>query len=135
MYDNILVPISFETGHDISGATSVAQALANDGAQITLIHVMEHIPAYAISYMTQGYLEEARIAIEAELARIGEGLSNATAVVIEGHAGRTLLDWAEEHENDCIVIASHRPEMQDLLLGSTATQVVRHAKCAVHVLR
>jgi len=25
--------------------------------------------------------------------------------------------------------------MQDLLLGSTAAQVVRHAKCAVHVVR
>jgi nucleotide-binding universal stress UspA family protein len=33
------------------------------------------------------------------------------------------------------VIASHRPGMADLLIGSTAAQVVRHAPCAVHVLR
>ena len=55
--------------------------------------------------------------------------------MIEGHSGRSILDWAEENGPDLIIIASHRPGMQDLLLGSTASQVVRHARCAVHVVR
>lgn len=58
-----------------------------------------------------------------------------SGVVVEGHSGRTILDYAEETGSDLIVIASHRPGMGDMLMGSTATQVVRHAKCAVHVLR
>lgn len=135
MYSNILVPVSFDTERDSKGALEIAQALSAEGATITLIHVMESIPGYAISYMPTEYVSESRIAIEKELAEMGVGLPNAKAVVIEGHSGRTIVDWAEENGSDCIVIASHRPGMQDLLLGSTAASVVRHAKCAVHVLR
>lgn len=135
MYSNILVPVSFEAARDSSGALAIAQALSAEGASITLLHVMESIPGYAISYMPTDYVAESRIAIEKELAEMGAALPNAQAVVIEGHSGRTIVDWADENGADCIVIASHRPGMQDLLLGSTATAVVRHAKCAVHVIR
>ncbi|WP_319824368.1 universal stress protein [Thalassovita sp.] len=135
MYQNILVPVSFDSDRDSAGAIEIAQALSAKGGKITLIHVMEHIPGYAISYMPTDYIAESRMAIEKELAMMGDALPNAEAVVIEGHSGRTILDWAEDNKIDCIVIASHRPGMQDLLLGSTASQVVRHAKCAVHVLR
>lgn len=135
MYSNILVPVSFDSDRNVTGALEVAEALSAEGAKITLIHVMEHIPGYAISYMPIDYVAESRLAIEAELAALGVALPNAESVVIEGHSGRTIVDWASENGVDCIVIASHRPGMQDLLLGSTATAVVRHAKCAVHVLR
>ena len=135
MYSNILVPVSFDSDRNAAGAIKVAQALSAEGGKITLIHVMEHIPGYAISYMPTDYVAESRVAIETELAEMGAGLPNAQAVVIEGHSGRTIVDWAADNDVDCIVIASHRPGMQDLLLGSTATAVVRHAKCAIHVLR
>lgn len=135
MYNKILVPVSFDSDRNTAGAIQVAQALCAEGAQITLMHVMEHIPGYAISYMPTDYVAESRVAIEQELTEMGSALPNAQAVVIEGHSGRTIVDWADENGVDCIVIASHRPGMQDLLLGSTASQVVRHASCAVHVLR
>jgi nucleotide-binding universal stress UspA family protein len=70
-----------------------------------------------------------------ELGKMVEGIDGAEVQVVDGHSGRTIVDYAAENDIDCIVIASHRPGMQNLLLGSTATQVVRHAKCAVHVLR
>ncbi|REC55379.1 universal stress protein [Rhodosalinus sediminis] len=135
MYDHILVPVSFEEGRDSAGAVEVAATLADEGARITLLHVIEKLPSYAAAYVPTDYVENARAAIEAELARMAEELPGAEVRVVEGHAGRTILDWAAEHAPDCIVIASHRPGMQDLLLGSTATQVVRHAPCAVHVIR
>ena len=135
MYTNILVPISFDTDRDAAGAINVARTLAGDTGRITLVHVMEHIPGYAISYVPAEYLTESRRAIEAELAEMAGQLPNAEAQVVEGHSGRTILDMAEKTQADCIVIAGHRPGMQDLLLGSTAGQVVRHAKCAVHVVR
>jgi nucleotide-binding universal stress UspA family protein len=135
MYTKILVPVSFDTERDSKGALGIAQALSAEGGTITLIHVMESIPGYAISYMPTEYVSESRQAIEKELAEMSSDLPNAEVVVIEGHSGRTIVDWAEENGSDCIVIASHRPGMQDLLLGSTAANVVRHAKCAVHVLR
>ncbi|WP_170606127.1 universal stress protein [Ruegeria arenilitoris] len=135
MYHNILVPISFDTERDISGPMKLAQILATPNAQVTLLHVVEHIPDYAISYMPNEYITEARKAIQTELDALASKLPNAQGVVIEGHSGRTILDWAETNKPDLIILASHRPGMQDLLLGSTATHVVRHAKCAVHVVR
>ncbi len=135
MYKHVLVPISFEEDRDAEGARDVAKLLAGKEGRITLLHVMEAIPAYAISYLPEDFIVEARKAIGNELAALAARLPNAHGVVVEGHSGRTILDWAEENEVDCIVIASHRPGMQDLLLGSTATQVVRHATCSVHVLR
>ena len=135
MYSKILVPISFDEDRNAKGAVEIAQALATEDAQITLLHVMEEIPGYAISYMPTDYIAESRKAVQAELDAMAEKLPDGQGVVIAGHSGRTILDWAERHGVDCIVIASHRPGMQDLLLGSTAHQVVRHAPCAVHVLR
>ncbi|AAV93781.1 universal stress protein [Ruegeria pomeroyi] len=135
MYHNILVPISFDAERDVSGPLKLAQLLATPEARVTLLHVVEHIPAYAISYMPTDYLAEARKALKKELDALAAQLPNATGVLIEGHSGRSILDWAETNNPDLIIISSHRPGMQDLLLGSTATQVVRHAQCAVHVVR
>lgn len=135
MYHNILVPISFDPERDVSAPMKLAGLLATPEGQITLLHVIEHIPAYAISYMPAGYMDEARQAIENELASLAAELPNAKAIVIQGHSGRSILDWAEVNKPDLIIMASHRPGMQDLLLGSTASQVVRHAACAVHVVR
>ncbi len=135
MYHKILVPISFDPDRDTSGPMKLAQILATPEAEVTLLHVVEHIPSYAITYVPTEYLAEARKAIQAELDQLAETLPNAKGVLIEGHSGRSILDWAEIHKPDLIIMASHRPGMQDLLLGSTAAHVVRHAKCAVHVLR
>ena len=129
------MPISFDADRDTSGPLKLAKLLATPEANITLLHVVEHIPGYAISYMPADYLREARKAIQGQLDDMAAKLPNAQAVVIEGHSGRSILDWAEDNSPDLIIIASHRPGMQDLLLGSTAAQVVRHAACAVHVLR
>lgn len=135
MYHNILVPISFDAERDTTGPLKLATLLAAPNAKITLLHVVEHIPGYAISYMPADYLREARQALQTELEGMAATLPNATGVVIEGHSGRSILDWAKTNSPDLIIIASHRPGMQDLLLGSTAAQVVRHAGCAVHVVR
>ena len=135
MYHNILVPISFDSDRDTSGPMKLVGLLAAPDAKITLLHVVEHIPGYAISYMPPEYLDEARRAVQSELDEMAASLPNATGVVIEGHSGRSILDWADINKPDLIIIASHRPGMQDLLLGSTASQVVRHAHCSVHVVR
>ena len=47
----------------------------------------------------------------------------------------SIIDFATSSGIDCIVIGSHRPGLSDYFLGSTASRVVRHAPCAVHVFR
>ncbi len=135
MYKNILVPISFETERDAEGALAIAQALRAEGGAITCLHVMEHLPKYATDYLPEGHLERQKADISKKLKALAESVGNATAVVIEGHSSRSILDHANRNDSDLIIIASHQPGMQDYLLGSTAAKVVRHAKCAVHVLR
>jgi nucleotide-binding universal stress UspA family protein len=135
MYSNILVPIALDNEDNrISDVIEVAKSLAAQDAKITLLHVLEMMPSYAISYIPDDIMTATRKGIDKEMSRLAQE-TGATSVVIEGHSGRSILDYAADKGNDLIVIASHRPGMQSLLLGSTATHVVRHAKCAVHVLR
>lgn len=135
MYSNILVPIALDNEDDRTPQSlDVAKTLSAEGATITLLHVVESVPSYAISYISADILDATRTGIEAEMARLADGIGG-NSVVIDGHSGRSILDYAEEQGCDLIVIASHRPGMQTLLLGSTATHVVRHANCSVHVLR
>lgn len=135
MYHNILVPISFDEERDVGGSLKLAQLLATPNAKITLLHVIERIPGYAVSYMPPDYMKAARDAVEKEIREMADTIPGARGLVIEGHSGRSILDWADEEKPDLIIVASHRPGMQNLLLGSTATQIVRHARCAVHVVR
>jgi nucleotide-binding universal stress UspA family protein len=135
MYKNILVPISFDSNRDTPRAIDVAKTLADADGVITLLHVIENIPSFALASLPPGYLIHRRQEAEAELDAMAADLPNGTSVVVAGHAGRTVLDWAADKGVDCIVMAGHRPGLEDLLLGSTATHVVRHAKCSVHVIR
>ena len=135
MYRNILVAIALDHSPDGGKAFEVAHLLADKDAKITALNVVEEIPAYVANLIPAEVLVNRRKEAETEIkAEIG-GLPNVKALVIGGHAGRTIVDYAEQEDIDCIIISSHRPGLQDYFLGSTAHQVVRHAKCAVHVLR
>lgn len=134
MYKNILVPIASDHDPHTSEAMTVARLLADEGAKITALTVVEAIPEYIAQQLPEGQLEKNHQAVEDALSReVGGGEVNV--VVVSGHSGRTILDWAGENDVDCIVMASHRPGLSDYFLGSTAARVVRHAQCAVHVLR
>jgi nucleotide-binding universal stress UspA family protein len=75
---------------------------------------------------------ESRRQIEALAEASGPGVE---ARILSGHPYNTILDEAEKTGADLIIITSHRPGLQDYLLGSTAAKVVRHANCSVLVVR
>ena len=135
MYSHILVTVAYDEGHDASPSLAVAKTLLSPGGQISLIHVMEPAPVFALNYLPDGWREDLRTAIEADLTGLAADFENAAAVVAEGDAAHEVLEHARAQSVDCIVIASHRPGTQSLLLGSTATKVVSRAQCAVHVVR
>ena len=135
MYKHILVPVSFEDDRNTAEALAVAQKLSDSDGRVTMLHVMEQVPSYVVNYIPEGFHEKAKAAIIQSLSDLAGDMENAKAIVVDGHSGRTILDWAEGNAADLIVIASHRPGMADFFLGSTAAQVVRHAKCSVHVVR
>ncbi len=135
MYKNILVPVLLDEEHDAGASFEVARALAADGAQYTVMHVMETIPSYVASQIPEEVVTRSHGETEKALAETAAGLPGAKACLESGHPGRFIVDYAKDHDIDCIIIASHRPGIEDYFLGSTAARVVRHAQCAVHVLR
>ena len=135
MYHNILVPVVFDGEHDKTAPIKLAGILATPNANVTFLHVVEQVPPYAISYITEELQKELRVALNVELDKLANRLPGAKGQVVEGHSGRTILDFAEQYGVDLIIIASHRPGIPDYFLGSTASHVVRHAACAVHVVR
>ena len=136
MYKKILVPVAFDHGQRGYDAVKAARALADDSAEIILLNVLEELPSYVSVEIPPEIFENAHKEVEVKLNQIAaEAGANARSVVIRGHAGMSIVDYAGSHDVDCIVIASHRPELLDYLLGSTAARVVRHAPCSVHVMR
>lgn len=134
MYTKILVPMALD--HGISNHTlGIANALRSSGGEIIALHVHE-APQGSVS----AYLDEATVAAGfdragAELADKLSDHPDVTPVIVKGHSSRTIIDYAASHGVDCIVMGSHKPGLSDYFLGSTASRVVRHAGCAVHVHR
>jgi universal stress protein F len=56
-------------------------------------------------------------------------------VVAEGNPAERILKQAQENNTDLIVIASHNSKIENLLLGSCASKVVRHSHCTVTVVK
>ncbi len=135
MYKNILVPVVFDEEHDNQASFTVARALADEGTKFTVVHVLEAIPAYVTAEIPDEVLTRTHDDVANALAQSAKGLLGAVPMLIPGHAGRALVDFANDNDIDCIVLASHRPEFSDIFLGSTAARVVRHANCSVHVIR
>lgn len=135
MYRNILVPVIFDERHDSQASYLAARALADEGANFTVLHVMESIPTYAANQIPAELLAKSRSEVEQKLKKSARALRGASAVLVSGHASRLIVDYANENGIDCIVIASHAPGIENIFLGSTADKIVRHAKCSVHVIR
>lgn len=135
MYKNVLVPIALDHDRNTAEALEIANAISEEGAKITALHVMEEVPAYVAQYLPEGQLEDNVNELERRLQDELKDAPNVAIAVISGHAGHAIVDYAKRHDVDCIVVASHRPGLTDFFLGSTAARVVRHAPCAVHVSR
>lgn len=135
MYKNILVPLAPDHGTVKDKSLDVARKLMCPGGKITVLTVVETVPAYLTHYLEAGREEANRRQIAQELAAEFAATPEIAVAAVLGHPAQTILDIAERDGHDCIVIASHKPGLQDLFLGSTAARVVRHAQCGVHVLR
>lgn len=134
MYKTILIPVALE--HPEERAIAVAKTLLSPGGKLTLLNVVEEIPAYVAAYLPAGTVERTVADALATLETIATDTGVAcSADAVRGHASQKILDYAERNDAECIVIASHNPGLEDYFLGSTAARVVRHARCSVHVLR
>ena len=136
MYKSLLVPI--DVSHEGIGARIIKKAkdLADEGAKMTLLHVMDDIPSNMHAYIPEGKLESNLLEIKRELSTMAKNIGvDAEIVVRFGIARPVILEEAESMEADLIILASHKPGLQDYLIGSTASRIVRHARCSVLIDR
>jgi nucleotide-binding universal stress UspA family protein len=136
MFDTILIPI--DMAHVVAGKANIdiAAQQASSGAKIILLNVVEDIPNWAAAELPSKLVDDSVQQAQTELKAIAGATGMQMDVEVRaGHSYRTILEVAKEKQVDLIVIASHRPGLQDYFLGSTASRVVRHAACSVLVIR
>jgi nucleotide-binding universal stress UspA family protein len=134
MYKTILVPI--DLSHPELGRTTlgIAREIGGKQSRIVGLYIAADIPPYVAAELPEGLLQKNLVAARAELGALADEVG-ADAEILSGHPPMKILEYATKIGADLIVIASHRPGLQDYFLGSTAARVVRHAECAVLVDR
>jgi universal stress protein F len=139
MYSSIIVPIDLDEPSSWQEAVPTALAMSKCfGARVALVHVISDV-LLAVEAEWSG-LAMRRI-LDVARARLGllvdelKADNDIDVHVATGSIYRGVLDVAEQVRADLIVLASHRPEMKDFLIGENAERVVRHARCSVMVVR
>jgi nucleotide-binding universal stress UspA family protein len=139
----ILVPV------DLSAATARVCAAASDlaervGGQLVLLHVVPPLPIIMSDYYAfdTGHLAQAMVAVEKgavlklrALARRWAKRVPVQTVQLTGQPVGTILAKARSTKAAYIVLGSHgHGAMFDLFVGSTASGVLRKARCPVLVV-
>jgi nucleotide-binding universal stress UspA family protein len=136
MPKTIIVPVALAQIEKAQAMLDVARLLGGADGEIVLVTVIEEVPGYVAAELPAGLLENAADEARGELRTLARNAGMELAVEVrKGNPATAILAVASERNADVIVIASHRPGLQDYFLGSTAARVVRHAKCSVHVIR
>ena len=141
MYDEILLAIDLEEESSWRKALPAAVELCRaTGARLHALTVVPELgPSIVSGYFPEDY--EARMIADAARrlndlldAELPEGVK-ARPIVAQGTVYKIVIDTAAGIGADLIVMASHRPERRDYLLGANAARVVRHSDKSVLVVR
>ncbi|MFC7235639.1 universal stress protein [Halosegnis marinus] len=142
MPDSLLVPVD---GSPLA-RRAVRYAVENfPGASVTTLHVIDPVDSIVAAEagglpVADGWYERAReraAEIHEEARGIADehGVELATATTV-GRPARAILDYAEDHDVDLILLGSHgREGIERALLGSVAERVVRDGRRPVTVVR
>ncbi|MEM1288210.1 MAG: universal stress protein [Pseudomonadota bacterium] len=140
MYDHLLVPVDLGNADASEKALRSASQIARDyDATLHIMTVVPTLDSFASTFFPEGHssamyasAQEALHAYTDAAELVGIAVQH---VVAQGAIYDQILSIAEKVDADLIVMASHRPELSDYLLGPNAAKVVRHARCSVMVVR
>ena len=112
---------------------------------ITLLMVVEPlVKPYLVDYFSRDEYEAAEeknqaeakdylVSIAEELTKVG--IRAEVELIVGGEADSTILDYAEEHNIDLIVMSTHgRSAVRRWIFGSVAQRILRHSKVPVLVV-
>jgi nucleotide-binding universal stress UspA family protein len=144
MFKHVLVPTDFGAPSD--AAMAYARIVAGEfGASLHVLHVVND--PYRASYSAEVFVPQMEGLRDELLADATRRLNDrlrpddiqrlrATAGAVIGTPAMSIVDYADDHDIDLIVMGTHgRSGMSHLLMGSVAEQVVRTAPCPVLLVR
>ncbi len=107
------------------------------------LHLLTVVPDFGMTVVAQYFPEDYPDRATERASRELHQLSAKHAppelrvqhIVAYGRIYEQILDTAKRIDADLIVMASHRPELKDYLIGPNAARVVRHADRSVLVVR
>ncbi len=141
MFKDILLPVDLGDEPSAEKAVAAAIELAKGGG--AKLHVLAVVPGYSMSIISQYFPADfEQKSLADATARLRQFIAanipvdiSSQAIVANGTVYEEILKAAKDTHCDLVVIASHRPELKDYLLGPNAARVVRHADCSVLVVR
>lgn len=135
--ERIIVPFDYSDAS--MHALRVGMALAEDKANVHLVHVLHYYPHGQGTYYLGEPDDEQRIAGAKQAIEKKIALADITGIqvdVLVGDPVNEIVGQVKDCETDLVVIPSHGyTGLKKMLLGSVAQGVVRHAQCPVLVLK
>lgn len=140
IYQKIVLAVELDPSCDTLTAQK-AKALADEfGAQVYLVHAIEHMSSYGAAYgvaagadIEEMLLENAADSMKLMGSELGLGADHQ--IIKVGPARTIILEEADRLGADLIVVGSHGRHGIRLLLGSTANAVLHGAACDVLAVR
>lgn len=140
MYTSVLVPVDpAEPDFANSALAKASQFVTEYGAVLRLVSVVSPIQGYMTEYLDADFDSRILADARAQLQKIASDLdlpSDKVSVSVRaGGVYHEVLEEARGFNADLVVIASHNPGIATYVIGSNASNIVRHADCSVLVVR
>ncbi|MDF1793075.1 MAG: universal stress protein [Thalassobaculaceae bacterium] len=141
MFSDILLAVDLTSPGTQTKAVGIAVEQAK--AFSSRLHVLTVVPEFNSSivagffpkdFETQA-LEAAREHLHTYCEQAIPAEVKVQHIVAHGTIYQEIVRAAVQTKCGLIIMASHRPELSDFLLGPNAARVVRHAACSVMIVR
>jgi universal stress protein A len=140
-YQHILIAADFSS-HNQQVIEKAQQLAQLHNARLSICHIIEDYPITDFAYepmisvdldLRDSMLSAAKKQIETLASPLN--IPNTQQWVEFGTPKHDIVNLADEHHVDLIIIGSHGRHGLQLLLGSTANAVLHHAHCDVLAVR
>lgn len=141
MYRDILLTVDLNDEH--SWRKALPAAVEHCRAFGAKLHVLTVLPDFGMTLVgdyfppdfEQRALEETDKRLHDLVKDLVPAGTEVQCIVAHGTIYEEILATASKINSDLIVMAAHRPELKDYLLGPNAARVVRHSNHSVLVVR
>ena len=133
MFKNRLILCPTDFSPAAAAAFDVACTLARaHGARVEVLHVAAPVASFGdvVASQEEGFRDDVRDRLN--YVQSSDPAVGVTHVLLEGKPAEVILDVAQGHGSDLIVMGTHgRSGIGRLVLGSVAEMVLRNAPCPV----